>query len=50
MLDYIGELSLGERIREAITKTLANPEQRTGDLGGKLGTKAFTQCVIGNLS
>jgi isocitrate dehydrogenase (NAD+) len=49
MLDYIGELALGDKIREAITRTLANPETRTGDLGGKLGTRAFTQAVIANL-
>jgi isocitrate dehydrogenase (NAD+) len=49
MLDYIGELPLGDKVREAITRTLANPETRTGDLGGKLGTRAFTQAVIGNL-
>jgi isocitrate dehydrogenase (NAD+) len=49
MLDYIGEMGLGEKIREAITRTLANPETRTGDLGGKLGTRAFTQAVIANL-
>lgn len=49
MLDYIGEMPLGEKVREAITRTLANPETRTGDLGGKLGTRAFTQAVIANL-
>ncbi|HYX38288.1 MAG TPA: isocitrate/isopropylmalate family dehydrogenase [Oligoflexus sp.] len=49
MLDYIGELPMGESLRNAITHTLANPEQRTGDLGGKLGTRALTQAVIGNL-
>lgn len=49
MLDYIGEMELGEKIRESITRTLANPDQRTGDLDGKLGTRAFTQAVIGNI-
>jgi len=49
MLDYIGELELGDKIRESITRTLANPEQRTGDLGGNLGTRAFTQAVISNI-
>jgi isocitrate dehydrogenase (NAD+) len=49
MLDYLGELPLGDKVRDAITRTLANPETRTGDLGGKLGTRAFTQAVIGNL-
>ncbi|WP_141736668.1 isocitrate/isopropylmalate dehydrogenase family protein [Oligoflexus tunisiensis] len=49
MLDYIGELPLGDKVRESIARTLANPETRTGDLGGKLGTRAFTQAVIGNV-
>jgi isocitrate dehydrogenase (NAD+) len=49
MLDYIGELPLGDKVREAIARTLANPETRTGDLGGKLGTRAFTQALIGNI-
>ncbi len=49
MLDYIGSLDYGNRLRDAISKTLANPEQRTGDLGGSLGTKEFTACVIKNL-
>ncbi len=49
MLDYMGELESGSRIRNAISATLANPESRTRDLGGKLGTKEFTDAVIRNL-
>lgn len=49
MLDYIGQGAVAERLRVAISKTLPNPEQRTRDLGGKLGTKSFTKAVIGNL-
>lgn len=49
MLDYLGELEAGSRIRNAVSVTLANPEQRTRDLGGKLGTKEFTKAVIANL-
>ena len=50
MLDYIGEFNLGQTVRAAVSKTLSQPEQRTRDLGGKLGTKAFTQAVIKNLN
>ncbi|MCX6131174.1 MAG: isocitrate/isopropylmalate family dehydrogenase, partial [Proteobacteria bacterium] len=49
MLDYTGYFSLGEKIRNSITHTLAQPAQRTKDLGGSLGTKSFTACVIANL-
>lgn len=49
MLDYLGEFELGEKLRHAVTLTLSMPEQRTRDLGGTLGTQAFTQCVIKNL-
>ncbi len=49
MLDYIGMLDFGNKLRDAVGKTLANTEQRTGDLGGTLGTKEFTACIIQNL-
>jgi len=36
-------------IRRAIEDAVKNPATRTGDLGGELGTKAFTQAVIERL-
>ena len=39
----------GERLQAAIDKTLANPANHTGDLGGKADTKTFTDAVIANL-
>jgi 3-isopropylmalate dehydrogenase len=39
----------GSAIEKAIDITLENPATRTGDLGGTLGTKAFTQALVGNL-
>ncbi|MFY7929504.1 MAG: isocitrate/isopropylmalate dehydrogenase family protein [Oligoflexus sp.] len=49
LLDYLGELTLGDKVRNAVSKTLANPEQRTRDLGGTLGTQAFTEQLIKNI-
>ena len=38
-----------KRIEKAVMQTLANPETRTGDLGGSLVTTEFTKAVIDNL-
>lgn len=53
MLDWLGHekgdqtaVTAGELIVKAIDSVLANPEARTRDLGGSLGTKALTQRVI----
>jgi len=50
LLDHIGQLESAERIRKALHRTLEAPATRTGDLGGPLGTEAFTASVIGNLA
>ena len=39
----------GAAIEKAIDETLDDPATRTGDLGGALGTKAFTQALIARL-
>jgi 3-isopropylmalate dehydrogenase len=39
-----------EGIEKALDATIAVPEWRTGDLGGPLGTKAFTARVIAALT
>lgn len=49
MLEHCELLALGRRLREAVVKTLGNPATRTGDLGGPLGTRAFTAAVIASL-
>jgi isocitrate/isopropylmalate dehydrogenase len=36
-------------IEKALDATIASPAERTRDLGGKLGTKAFTDAVISRL-
>ncbi|MEN6378532.1 MAG: isocitrate/isopropylmalate dehydrogenase family protein [Methanofastidiosum sp.] len=48
MLDFLGEKKGGDRIRNSIFKTFADGK-RTKDLGGNLGTLAFTEAVINNL-
>ena len=39
----------GNRITAAVDRTLADPATRTADLGGDLGTEAFTAAVISSL-
>lgn len=36
-------------IEAALDKVLSNPDTRTADLGGKLGTKAFTEALVAAL-
>ena len=45
MLRHIGERPAGDALRGAIRETIA-AGQKTGDIGGELGTDAFTQAVI----
>lgn len=49
MLDHCNLSPLAEKIRKAVTTTLANPATLTGDLGGKLSTKDFTKALVDNL-
>jgi isocitrate dehydrogenase (NAD+) len=49
MLDHVGQNDPADRIRDALKKTLADPDSRTGDIGGSLGTEAFTVSVTRNL-
>lgn len=49
MLDHIGLHDHARLIDQALVKAIVNPATRTGDLGGKLGTKEFTNHVIENL-
>jgi len=57
LLRWLGErrgdarfVSAGDAIDVAITKMVSSPETRTVDLGGTIGTKAFTEGLIANLS
>ena len=46
MLDHIDQREAAERLRKGIRTALANPETRTGDLGGKTNTAGYTDAVI----
>lgn len=43
-------LAAADAIDKAVDDALANSATRTSDLGGPLGTKAFTKAVIGHIS
>jgi isocitrate dehydrogenase (NAD+) len=45
MLIYLGELEVGQQVKAAVMTCLGRG-QTTRDLGGKLGTKAFTAAVV----
>jgi len=56
MLDWFGTrraradlLQAGKQIRRALDRAIDDPKTRTRDIGGTLGTKAFTQAVIANM-
>jgi isocitrate dehydrogenase (NAD+) len=46
MMDHVGQGEVGDRVRKGVYASLANPETRTGDLGGKNSTEQFTDHVI----
>lgn len=46
MLDHVGKKDLGDRLRAGIDEALNKGLVRTGDLGGKAGTKEFAAAVV----
>ncbi|MEO6774470.1 MAG: isocitrate/isopropylmalate dehydrogenase family protein [Kofleriaceae bacterium] len=46
LLDHVAQREAADRLRNGVYAALANPETRTGDLGGKANTQAFTDAVI----
>jgi isocitrate dehydrogenase (NAD+) len=46
LLDHVEQRDAASRLRAAIRSALANPETRTGDLGGKANTAQYTDAVI----
>ncbi|MDB4955422.1 MAG: Isocitrate dehydrogenase [Myxococcales bacterium] len=46
LLDHVGQRDAAARLRKGIKAALANPETRTGDLGGKANTQQYTDAVI----
>lgn len=45
LLDHLGHARAAALIRDALDTALATPDTRTADLGGTLGTAAFTQSL-----
>jgi isocitrate dehydrogenase (NAD+) len=50
MLDHCQRTDLAGRLRKAIDDTLNIDKVRTGDLGGKAGTAAFTKALVSRIS
>lgn len=50
LLDHVGQGETAARVRTALQKTVANPESRTRDIGGPLGTRGFTDAILRNLA
>jgi 3-isopropylmalate dehydrogenase len=57
LLDWIGAKrqnaafdQAGKAMHAAVEAVLANAETRTADIGGRIGTKAFTQAVVAAIS
>jgi isocitrate dehydrogenase (NAD+) len=48
LLDHVSQREAADRLRKGVYAALANAETRTGDLGGKANTQAFTDAVIKN--
>jgi len=46
MLDHVGRVDLGNRLRRAINATLNEDKVRTGDLGGSATTLEFASAVV----
>jgi isocitrate dehydrogenase (NAD+) len=49
MLDHCKRPDLAKRLRQAIDDTLNLDQVRTGDLGGKANTAAFTQALVSRI-
>jgi len=49
MLRHLGELTVVERIRAALRKTIVDERILTRDLGGEASTTEFTEAVVRNL-
>ena len=49
MLEHMGHIEEGSRIRESIKKVVGEGKWVTGDLGGHASTKQYTQALIDNL-
>jgi isocitrate dehydrogenase (NAD+) len=46
LLEHLGEIEAAQSLYQAVVNTLNVPAKRTMDLGGKLGTKAYTEAIL----
>jgi isocitrate dehydrogenase (NAD+) len=46
MLDHLGELDAGKRLRYAIEAAIVQDKVRTPDLGGRAATAEFARAVV----
>ncbi len=49
MLDYLGEIEISNKIKNAINKALSDKNNFTRDLGGNKSTDEYTDAIIANL-
>jgi isocitrate dehydrogenase (NAD+) len=49
MLEHVGRLDLAQKLRAAIDTAITKDNVRTGDMGGKAGTRAFAEAIAKNL-
>ena len=46
MLEHLNEQEAASRIRQALDQVLSHPDNFTRDLGGHIGTTAFTNLIL----
>ncbi len=49
LLQHVGEMTLADRVMQALLKALADPAVRTADLGGHGNTVSFTDAILSYL-
>ncbi|MDK2866254.1 MAG: isocitrate dehydrogenase [Clostridiales bacterium] len=49
LLEHLGEIEAAHSLYQAVVDTLNTPSKRTKDLGGTLGTKAYTEAILESL-
>jgi len=46
MMEYMGERTVADRVRQAVHDVLSEGKHLTGDLGGSANTETFTQAIL----
>ena len=50
MLDHVGQQEKAKAVQKAVDDVLLKDKVRTGDLGGKAGTVAFTKALVARIT